>query len=157
MFRKNFVFFRMISIFLRNFRFIFSLYFFAKFSHHFFRIFSRNKLKRIFAFFESERNAKTKQNGRKIFFFAKRFFSFRWKPYLRVFGSSQILPQDILWTTLPNFRRNNQFLRKMLNFRETIFLLDRDNSTFKALKKRIKHHSNKTKDWRCIVRTNFKK
>ena len=89
-----FVFFRIISIFFAK----FYIYFFAKFSHNFFakfshyffrisisrkfRIFLRNRSKRnfakkakIFAFFTSEQNAKTKPNGCK-----KKCFPFRWKP-----------------------------------------------------------------------------
>ena len=67
-FRKIFVFYRIIS---QNFRFLFSRNFcfiyFEMFSHNFSH-FLRNRLKRnfakIFAFFASERNAKTRRNGR---------------------------------------------------------------------------------------------
>ena len=84
-FRKNFVFFRIISIFFAK----FSLYFFAKFSHYFFakfsdyfvrkifayffRIFSRNRLKRNFA-----KKAKIFAFFREIF--EKRFFLFTGNP-----------------------------------------------------------------------------
>ena len=68
----------------------FRIIFFAKFSHYFFSHFFAKQIEakfcekkaKIFAFFASERNAKTKRNGRKkknrekCEIFAKRFFPF---------------------------------------------------------------------------------
>ena len=80
-FLKMFVFFRIISIFFAKFSLFFRFIFFAKFLHYFFAkfahflfcenfVFLRNRLKRnfalkakIFVFFASVRNAKTKRNG----------------------------------------------------------------------------------------------